>query len=55
VLVFCHDLVMKAFRIVLERQDVAGAIQTVRSLGIKNCDFHAYGGGDGLELRPGEH
>lgn len=47
ILVFCHDLVMKAFRIVLERQDVAGAIQTVRSLDIRNCGFHAYAAGDG--------
>ena len=42
VLVFSHDLVMKAFRIVLERQTVATAIETVRSLEIKNCGFHAY-------------
>lgn len=40
--VFCDDLVMKALRIVLERQDVDSAMQTLRSLRIPNCGFHVY-------------
>jgi broad specificity phosphatase PhoE len=43
ILMFCHDLVAKAFRIVLERQDVAAAIATVRMLRIPNCGVHATG------------
>jgi broad specificity phosphatase PhoE len=42
VLVFCHDLVMKAFRIVLMHYDVDSALELALAPGFPNGSIHVY-------------
>ena len=42
ILVFCHDLVMKAFRIVLLHYDIGAALELALASPIPNCGVHIY-------------
>jgi broad specificity phosphatase PhoE len=42
VLVFCHDLVIKAFKIVLFHYDIAAALELAKAPPTPNCGVHVY-------------
>jgi broad specificity phosphatase PhoE len=42
ILVFCHDLVMRSFKIVLSHYDIAQALELVKAGPTPNCGVHIY-------------